>query len=886
VEKTASTKDSSAMSLSRPRVLTSVLVAGFIALIAVLITARIVANVNIQAVYDNSAAVAHTDAVKAALQQLLATLIDAETGERGFIITGDATYLEPYDRALAAVASDLAQVRTLTADNRDQQTDLDRLASLTQMKLDELAEAIRQRRESGPAAAQAVVATNVGKRTMDQMRAIISQMDGREDALLSTRAAQAAGSLRRTVLFGDATTALAVVAVIALFTGTWRTGKERLRAIETSERLRVTLASIGDAMIAADAKGRVSFMNQVAESLTGWKQEEASGRPLEEVFDIVNERTRGSVENPALRAIREGVIVGLANHTVLIGKNGTETPIDDSGSPIRDPEGNTLGAVLIFRDITERKRAEEAIHEQREWFRVTLSSIDDAVIATDTNGAVTFVNHVAESLTGWTREDAAGQSLEKVFRIVNESTRQQVENPALRAMRDGRVVGLTNHTVLISRDGTEIPIDDAGSPIRNAEGKTIGAVLIFRDVAERRRVEQMQGELFERERLARNAAEGANRAKDEFLAVASHELRNPLNSVLGWVSVLRAGQMPLDRAGHALEVIERNTRLEAQLVESLLDVSRIAAGKLTLDSERVDLVSVLHNAVDSVRPAADAKGINLEISAPSELVLVGDSGRLQQVFSNILVNAVKFTARGGHIQVRLTRAGSHAQIRIIDDGEGIEADFLPHIFERFRQAESAKDRTHGGLGLGLAIVRELVNGHGGTVTADSPGKGRGSTFTITLPIPAVIPAHIKPASPRLPQGEEPSISGLRILVVDDDADARELIGLTLQRRGAVVRLVSSAGEALQWVSEGKFDVMVADIGMPHADGYVLIQTIRALERDSSRTRLPAIALTAYTSVGDRDQALAAGYDLHLAKPVGPEDLMHGVAKFRKARGAL
>ena len=393
----------------------------------------------------------------------------------------------------------------------------------------------------------------------------------------------------------------------------------------------------------------------------------------------------------------------------------------------------------------------------------------------------------------------------------------------------------------------------------------------------------MQVELFEHERLARSAAEDANRAKDEFLAMVSHELRNPLSSILGWESVLRAGQIPLERAGHALEVIERNARLEAELVESLLDLSRIAAGKLRLDFERVDLVPVLQAAADSVRPAADAKTINLLISAPPEVVLLGDSGRLQQVFSNLLVNAVKFTPHGGHIQVRLTRAGAHAQIRIIDDGEGIEADFLPHIFDRFRQAERTKDRSHGGLGLGLAIVRELVNGHGGTVTADSPGKRRGSTFTVMLPISAVIPEHVQPTSPRLAQSGEPSISGLQILVVDDDADARELIGLTLQRRGAVVRLASSAADALRFVSEGKYDVMVADIGMPQADGYVLIQTLRALERDSSHMRLPAIALTAYTSVADRDQALAAGYDLHLAKPVGPADLMHALSEFRKTR---
>jgi PAS domain S-box-containing protein len=1038
------------------------------------------------------------------------------------------------------------------------------------------------------------------------------------------------------------------------------------------QQLETTLASIGDAVIATDAKGQVSFMNAVAESLTGWKQDEASGRPLEEIFHIVNEQTRQPVINPALLAMQEGRIVGLANHTLLIARNGTEKPIDDSGSPIKGPVGAALGAVLIFRDITERrradkerellaeqarmlnsgfdavivrdghdriiswnrvaeklygwtaeealgqvshvllkttfpkpldeinrdlqrdngwegelvhtrkdggsvtvlshwmldrdaqgdvsvlqinidisarKRAEEALQEQREWLRVTLSSIGDAVIATDTQGAVTFVNPVAESLTGWKQQDATGQPLENIFHIVDERTRSKVENPALRAMRDGLIVGLANHTLLISRDGSESPIDDAGSPIRDVTGKTVGAVLIFRNVTERRRVERMQAESFERERQARHterhareeaeaaelrlqfaldagrmgtwqynirsgevfwssrleqihgykpgtfpgtfdafrneihaedrepvlraieeaidqrrdhqveyrivcrdgsmrwvegrgrllldadgnpdrivgvcaditerkqseerfrlaveaapaamlmvdeggtivlanalaeqmlgyarneiiglpverlvpeqfrnghaqyrtnyltapsqrlmgagrdlyavrkdgsevpveiglspiqtadgnfvisavtditerkraaeaerqarhAAEEASRTKDEFLAMLSHELRNPLSSILGWAVLLRNGQIPLESAGHALEVIERNARVEAQLVESLLDLSRIAAGKLKLDSERVDLSAVLETVVDSIRPAADAKGIMLDFSAPAgSFVLIGDSGRLQQIFSNLLTNAVKFTPRAGHIQVRLTRTGSQARIQVIDNGEGIAVDFLPHIFDRFRQAESTKGRAHGGLGLGLAIVRELVHAHGGTISAESPGKGHGSTFTMTLPIPAVIPPDIEAAGLQLAPTEEPSISGLRILVVDDDADARELVAVTMKSREAFVETAFSSAEALETIRRQRPDVLIADIGMPHEDGYALIQKLRAFEHENSQKRLPAIALTAYASATDRDQALAAGYDLHLTKPVSPSELTQAVNRFRKILGA-
>src|SRR5437660_992940 len=272
--------------------------------------------------------------------------------------------------------------------------------------------------------------------------------------------------------------------------------------------------------------------------------------------------------------------------------------------------------------------------------------------------------------------------------------------------------------------------------------------------------------------------------------------------------------MSLDVVNHALEFIERTALAEAQIVESLLDLSCIAAGKLQLDSERVDLPALLEAVVDSVRPASDFKSLTLEITPPAgPVIVVGDSSRLQQIFSNLLNNAVKFTPNGGHIHVRITRRGSHAQIQVIDNGSGIDAEFLPRVFDRFRQAESTKARSHAGLGLGLAIVRELVHAHGGTILADSPGKGHGSTFTVMLPIPAVVPAHIEAASPRPLHPEEHSIAGLRILVVDDEADARELVGLTLQSRGAVVQFASSAAEALRSISHERPDVMIADIGM-------------------------------------------------------------------------
>jgi PAS domain S-box-containing protein len=528
----------------------------------------------------------------------------------------------------------------------------------------------------------------------------------------------------------------------------------------------------------------------------------------------------------------------------------------------------TVGVFISTMNEAWRNAA-LAIAESEERLRVTLTSIADAVITTDEIGIVTHLNTVAEKLTGWTELDAVGRPVEDVFVIINEHNGQQTQNPIERVVTEGVTCALS--TVLISKGGRNIPIDDTAAPIKTKDGRTAGVVMVFRDITVRRA-------LNERERLARHQAEEANRAKDEFLAMLSHELRTPLSSILGWSTILKSKDLPLERASHALEVIERNARVEAQLVESLLDLSRISAGKLKLAMEPVDLSSVVMTAVDSLRPTADAKGVTLDAKPFGEPIWInGDSGRLQQVFSNLLSNAIKFTPREGHVQVQSTRRDSEVQIKIVDDGEGISSEFLPHVFGRFRQADSATGRAHGGLGLGLAIVRELVHAHDGTIVANSLGTGRGSTFTVTLPVPAVVQPNIE-----MPTGqtnaEEPSILKLRVLVVDDDNDARELIGLTLESRGAVVFQASSAREAVEFIRRDRPDVLVADIAMPQEDGYALIRKLRAAEREEQQKHLPAIALTAYASPSDREQALIAGYDQHLAKPVHQRELARAVAK--------
>ena len=407
--------------------------------------------------------------------------------------------------------------------------------------------------------------------------------------------------------------------------------------------------------------------------------------------------------------------------------------------------------------------------------------------------------------------------------------------------------------------------------------------------AARLRVEAERDDLATRELAARLEAEAANRMKDEFLAVVSHELRTPLNAVLGWIQLLRSGTVPEARRGRALETIERAAKAQAQLVDDLLDVSRILSGKLRIDARPVDLASAVEAAVASARGSATAKEIRLEVDLDaSGDPVVGDEHRLQQVVWNLVSNAIKFTPPGGTVRVRLKRSSTSAFIAVSDTGEGIEPALLPHVFERFWQAEGVMNRKHGGLGLGLAIVRYMAEAHGGTVRAESPGRGRGATFTVELPLPGC-GAQTEAAGPSTqraaPTSMDPTrLDGLRVLLVEDEADARDLLVMMLEQYGATVTAASSAAEALKAMEAATPDVLVSDIAMPVIDGYTLIRRIRSLESERGAP-IPAVALTAYARGEDRQSALEAGYQVHVPKPVEPEDLASVLAKLTKGRAS-
>jgi len=383
----------------------------------------------------------------------------------------------------------------------------------------------------------------------------------------------------------------------------------------------------------------------------------------------------------------------------------------------------------------------------------------------------------------------------------------------------------------------------------------------------------------ERLRAALAAAEEASRLKDEFLAVVSHELRTPLNAILGWARMLRAGTLPDADVARALETIERNAQAQAQLIEDLLDVSRIVSGKLRLEMHPVDVGEVLQEAIDTVRPTADARGIVLTAAITPVGPVSGDAQRLQQVIWNLLSNSIKFTPRGGCVDVRIEQEGSTVRMVVSDTGQGIDPQFLPHVFDRFRQASSTPGKTQRkGLGLGLAIVRHLVEAHAGSVSATSDGVGTGATFVVELPVMVGRTVLTTEPSHRFPTGLETSFSltGIRILVVDDDEDAREMLKIALHQYGADVRIAASAEEALAAMAEDPPDVLVSDIEMPETNGYDLVRHMRQSEEGELR-RMPAVALTAYARTEDRVKALVAGFQTHVPKPVEPAELVTVIA---------
>jgi PAS domain S-box-containing protein len=501
-----------------------------------------------------------------------------------------------------------------------------------------------------------------------------------------------------------------------------------------------------------------------------------------------------------------------------------------------------------------------------------VESSDDAIVSKDLNGVVMSWNNAAERIFGYAADEMIGRSI----RLLIPDDRQPEEDETLARIRRGDRVDHFE-TVRRRKDGTLVPISLTVSPILDSAGVVIGASKIARDISDRVRAAE------EREQLLSMARE-ASRLKDEFLATLSHELRTPLNAILRYVRMIRSGLIDAAKRERAIETIERNATSLSQIVEDILDVSRIIAGKIRLDVKPLDMADVVGAALESTRPAAEAKDISLETYFEPGLEPVhGDAERLQQVVWNLVTNAVKFTNRGGRVTVRVLRTGSGIELKVSDNGAGISPEFLPHIFERFRQGDATTTRQHGGLGLGLAISRHLVEAHGGTLDAASEGLGRGATFTALLPRRAVATADVErsPAPPPAVQpvlaGPPPNLRGVTVVVVDDEPDALRLLTQILETTGANVLAAESADEVLRVVGRERPDVLVADIGLPaDTDGVELIARIRR-SPDAWVRELPAAALTAFARSEDRTRALKSGFQMHLTKPIAPAELMAAVA---------
>jgi PAS domain S-box-containing protein len=791
------------------------------------------------------------------------------------------------------------------------------------------------------------------------------------------------------------------------------------------EQLRVTLSSIGDAVIVTDDRGVVTFLNPVAEALTGWRSEQAIGKPLDDVFHIVHEETRALVESPVTKVLAHGVTVGLANHTVLLTRDGREIPIDDSGAPIRDEEDRILGVVLVFRDVTEARRAIDA----RLRLAAIVESSDDAIISKDLDGRIQSWNRGAQQLYGYAPEEIIGKSIAILVPPDHDD-----ELPAImeRLRRGERIEHF--ETRRVAKDGRRLDISLTISPVRNSVGKLVGASAIARDITKTKRTEaalrflaeasallaelvdvpttlqmvaglavphfadwcavdmtesdgtlrrlgvahvdpakvELVRALHERyppdpnapqgavavlrtgksevmadipsslleqatadaehlrvirdlglksymcvplcvrgqvigvvsfvtaesgrsygesdlrlaEDLANRAAiaienarlysdlKDADRRKDEFLAMLAHELRNPLAPIRNAMQIMRLAGADREVTDRARVVVERQVEQLVRLVDDLLDVSRIMRGKIELRKERVELASIVTQAVEVVQPTLDANGQTFEISAPPQpVILHADPVRISQVVGNIIQNAAKFSAEQGRIHLTIDSEDRHVVLRVRDEGAGIHPDLLPHVFDLFVQGDKSLQRSEGGMGIGLTVVKRLVQMHGGHVEVHSPGVGQGSEFAVKLPLAQETPAGHERAN----GGTEATVQPIarRILVVDDNVDAADTIALLLQMWGHEVRTVYSGPEAIEAAEDFAPEVVLLDIGLPGINGYDVARRLRARPQ---RRRTVLAAMTGYGQESDRDRSREAGFDHHLTKPVAPEVLQKILAE--------
>lgn len=633
----------------------------------------------------------------------------------------------------------------------------------------------------------------------------------------------------------------------------------------TPEALFFTLSA--DSFYILGTDGYFKRVNPVFEKLLGRTAEELLAQPFTE---FIHPDDRAATLNEIEKA-KKGTPVKLLENRFEC-KDGSYRWLDWSIHPVL-AEGLLYG---VGRDITERKQIEEEL-------RINRDRLDLAIKASELG---TFYCGIPLDKIIWNDKckehfwlpPEAEVNFDLFYSIIHPDDRERTRESIELCIYGRKVYDIEYRTVAPDKRTRWVRAigncfyDESNNPLR-FDGITM-------DVTERKKTEEEREKLLGSERAARNEAERASRLKDEFLLTLSHELRTPLNAILGWSQLLRKGTMDAAKVAHGLDTIERNVRVQAQLIDDLLDMSRIISGKIRLNVQRVELGSVVEAAVETVRLSAEAKEIRLQqVLDPLAGIVSGDPARLQQIVWNLLSNAIKFTPKGGRVQVVLERVNSHLEISVIDTGQGIKPEFLPHVFDRFRQADASITRNHGGLGLGLSIARSLTELHGGSIRVKSVGENKGATFIVSLPLVVVHPEEVEldgfDWNGRMGISgdyQEPALNGVKVLVVDDEPDARELIRVVLEGCNAEVVTAASAEEALEVLKHDKPHVLISDIGMPQEDGYQFIRKVRTLDPDRGGM-IPAVALTAYARAEDRKRALLSGYQMHISKPVEPSELV-------------
>ena len=657
---------------------------------------------------------------------------------------------------------------------------------------------------------------------------------------------------------------------------------ESLRRSE--ERFRVLVDGVRDyAIFMLDPQGQVVTWNSGAVLIKGYQADEIIGQHFSRFYPP--ESLKRDLPGHELRvASSEG---RFEDEGWRVRKDGSLFWANVVITALRDRGGDLLGFAKVTRDLTQRRQHEESVRQSEERFRLLVEGVTDyAIFMLDVNGHVATWNGGAARIKGYRADEIIGQHFRKFYpQDIAESGWPEHELRV--AAAEGRFV---DEGWRVRKDGSKFWAHVTITALRDEAGRLRGFAKLTRDLTERKRTEALEASGAERDRLleaergARMLAQRTARMKDEFLATLSHELRTPLNAILGWTQLIRKDAIARpDDLQRGMEVIERNARAQVRLIDDLLDLSRIMSGRFRLDVQQVSLAEIVRGALDSIEPAAQTKGVRLEsVLDPRSVIVSADPARLQQVFWNLLSNAVKFTPKGGKVQVLLQRVNSHIEFSVTDTGIGIPAGFLPHVFERFSQKDSSTHREYGGLGLGLAISKQLVDLHGGSIHAKSRGEGHGATFVVVLPLimlgketdrsARVHPGAAEDLSEAVPV---PKLDGVSALVVDDEADARELIQRVLEKQGASVTLAGSAEEALRMLETYRPDVLISDIGMPGMDGYQFMKRMRAGE--TSQRRTPALALTAFARADDRKHAILAGYQAHLSKPFDMAELAIVVA---------